>query len=184
MRLTVNGRRPGKPEWWCPECGERARYGRPTRWTPVWGARPPHSHLDGTPLCPVMTEHGYRPAPATSEPPGPTRKGSDTPPLPATWYARTMAKAASDLHNALQGGQPVDLAPVSLAVSNTLRTVEKVGRHMEVAALTADPSVVLQVIRAGALAEYASLAYAEVNMAVLIAGHADQKRRRDREQEA
>lgn len=177
MRFTVNGRKPSEPQWWCPECGEHARYGCPTRWNPIWGPRPRHSHLDGTPLCPVMTEVGYRPAAATREPPGADRSDSYEPLLPPAWYARTMAKAASNLHTALQCGQPVDLAKVSLALSDTMRAVEKVSRHMEVASLTSHPSVGLSAIRAAAMAEYAALAFAEVNLITLLADHAHHERR-------
>jgi len=47
---------------WCPECGERAITRPPVRWTAANGPRPEHSHVDGEPLCPVMTAQGYRPA--------------------------------------------------------------------------------------------------------------------------
>jgi len=48
--------------WICPECGEPARPQPPSIWTPAWGPPPGWSHLDGEPLCPVMTAAGYRPA--------------------------------------------------------------------------------------------------------------------------
>ena len=46
----------------CPECGEPAVPRPPTSWTPAWGPRPPYSHNDGEPLCPVIGTHGYQPA--------------------------------------------------------------------------------------------------------------------------
>lgn len=53
---------PPAPQVFCPECGEHAATRPPTSWTPVWGPRPAFSHLDGEPLCPVLTADGYRPA--------------------------------------------------------------------------------------------------------------------------
>ena len=53
----------------CPECGEPARPRPPARWTTANGPRPDHSHLDGEPLCPVVTATGYHPAwPTTRRP--------------------------------------------------------------------------------------------------------------------
>ena len=54
---------------WCPECGEPAQPRPPSRWPAANGSRPDHSHLDGEPLCPVVTATGYRPAwPTTRRP--------------------------------------------------------------------------------------------------------------------
>jgi hypothetical protein len=124
-----------------------------------------------------MTEHGYRPTPATTDTHGNRQhRSGHEPPMSASWYARSMARAARDLRRALEYGQPVDLGTVALTVSDTMRAVEKVSQHMEVAALTAHPSVGLQVIRAGGLAEHAALAFAEVHLLVLLATHADRRR--------
>lgn len=46
----------------CPECGEQVQEVSPMNWAPAYGERPAWSHLDGEPLCPVVTEHGYQPA--------------------------------------------------------------------------------------------------------------------------
>ncbi|GAA1105097.1 hypothetical protein [Nocardiopsis composta] len=56
------------PGLYCPECGEAAQAKPPRIWA-VGTARPAHSHLDGEPLCPVMTRWGYRPAEAVTTPP-------------------------------------------------------------------------------------------------------------------
>jgi hypothetical protein len=45
----------------CPECGEPVESIEPQNFI-VPGVRPLHRHVsDGTPLCPVMIPHGYRP---------------------------------------------------------------------------------------------------------------------------
>ena len=68
----TNGRRrsrDGGRALWCPECGEPAQPRPPARWTTANGPRPDHSHLDGEPLCPVVTATGYHPAwPTTRRP--------------------------------------------------------------------------------------------------------------------
>lgn len=46
----------------CPECHEPVQNIPPPTWTPAWGQAPEFSHLDGEPLCPVITTDGYRPA--------------------------------------------------------------------------------------------------------------------------
>lgn len=167
--MLVNFRKPSWRGWWCPECGGRLRHGKPLRWTPRWGRRPNVSHLDGTALCPVMTSEGYRPADPTAQRPDRARADSDEPPMSPTWYARVMAKAAQDLHRALEYSQPLELASVSTSISDTLRSMERVSRHMEVAALDSDPSVSLKAIRATALAEAAATSYADLNLSVLVA---------------
>jgi hypothetical protein len=46
----------------CPECGEAARNRPPVNWI-VPGEVPGWTHVsDGTALCPVVTDGGYRPA--------------------------------------------------------------------------------------------------------------------------
>ena len=58
---------PTTPQLRCPECHEPARK-LPTPlpregWAlQVDAARLEHAHLDGEPLCPVMTSQGYAPA--------------------------------------------------------------------------------------------------------------------------
>jgi hypothetical protein len=47
----------------CPECGEFVTKQMPYRWLPAWGPIPYWSHVDGEPLCPVITDAGYAPAP-------------------------------------------------------------------------------------------------------------------------
>lgn len=178
--MIINFRQPGRRDLWCPECGRRLRHGKPLRWTPLWGRRPNVSHLDGTPLCPVMTRDGYRPANPTAERPRRARRDRDEPPMSPSWYARAMAKAAADLHRSLEHGQRLDLAGVSMSISDTMRSVEKIGRHVEVAALSSDVSVSLKAIRASALAEAAATSYAELNLSVLVAESA---MRRDPRQE-
>jgi hypothetical protein len=56
---------------WCPGCGEPATARPPRSWTPAWGPRPDHAHLDGEPLCPVIGSTGYRPARPTRNRLGP-----------------------------------------------------------------------------------------------------------------
>jgi hypothetical protein len=46
----------------CPECEEPVQQQPPTAIMPVSFGRPAWSHLDGEPLCPVMTSDGYAPA--------------------------------------------------------------------------------------------------------------------------
>ncbi len=46
----------------CSECLETAIEQPPRMWTPAWGPRPCHSHIDGEPLCSIMTTIGYRSA--------------------------------------------------------------------------------------------------------------------------
>ena len=47
---------------YCPECGDRAEDMPPEDWR-VPGEVPAYRHAaDRTPLCPVMTSAGYRPA--------------------------------------------------------------------------------------------------------------------------
>lgn len=46
----------------CPVCHEPARACPPRQWVPANGPRPPWSHRDGEPLCPVVGATGYRPA--------------------------------------------------------------------------------------------------------------------------
>ena len=51
----------------CPVCGERVEVGRPQSHGRPWQstadpARLQHRHVDGEPLCPVMTGTGYQPA--------------------------------------------------------------------------------------------------------------------------
>lgn len=167
--MIINFRQPRRRGLWCPECGRRLRYGKPLRWTPLWGRRPNVSHLDGTPLCPVMTRDGYRPADPMAQRPDRASPDRDEPPMSPTWYARVMAKAAYDLHRALEYSQPLELASVSTSMSDTMLSVEKVSRHMEVAALGSDPSVSLKAIRATALAEAAATSYADLNLSVLVA---------------
>ncbi|MFC6002105.1 hypothetical protein ACFPZ0_11300 [Streptomonospora nanhaiensis] len=53
---------------YCPECGEEVANVPPRVWN-TGSPRPEHSHLDGEPLCAVMTEEGYRPATPTSRRP-------------------------------------------------------------------------------------------------------------------
>lgn len=64
----------------CPECGEAARRGAIRRegWAlQVDANRLQHVHLDGTPLCPVMTSKGYQPAlPVTDVQQNPLKKGA------------------------------------------------------------------------------------------------------------
>ncbi|HWG99232.1 MAG TPA: hypothetical protein VNV66_07900, partial [Pilimelia sp.] len=50
----------------CGQCREPAQPRPPVDWLPAWGACPGHSHLDGSPLCPVIGPHGYEPC--TPEP--------------------------------------------------------------------------------------------------------------------
>lgn len=45
----------------CSECSEPAQDVPPTEWL-VPAPRPRWSHLDGTPLCPVVGPNGYEPA--------------------------------------------------------------------------------------------------------------------------
>lgn len=59
----------------CPECAEPAYRVPPVDWIAGWGPRPNAAHGDGTPLCPVMGPHGYRPAdpqPVAAQPADPT----------------------------------------------------------------------------------------------------------------
>lgn len=47
---------------YCPECGDTAEAGIPQDWK-VPGPVPGYRHaIDRTPLCPVVTRAGYRPA--------------------------------------------------------------------------------------------------------------------------
>ncbi|MBA8825313.1 uncharacterized Zn finger protein (UPF0148 family) [Saccharopolyspora lacisalsi] len=48
----------------CPECGEEALNKPPRSITPQMRAdgAPQYSHHDGEPLCPVVSDSGYRPA--------------------------------------------------------------------------------------------------------------------------
>jgi len=46
----------------CPGCHEPARARPPRTWVAANGPRPPWSHVDGEPLCPVIGSGGYRPA--------------------------------------------------------------------------------------------------------------------------
>jgi len=46
----------------CPEYGEVALELAPTALSPEFQARPSWSHVDGEPLCPVMSAGGYVPA--------------------------------------------------------------------------------------------------------------------------
>jgi hypothetical protein len=51
----------------CPECGERATNRPPAGAKNGWASsvddrRLMWSHVDGEPLCPVMTDSGYQPA--------------------------------------------------------------------------------------------------------------------------
>src|SRR4051812_29060757 len=53
----------------CPECREAVRAAAPTEWPLAgWAPRPAHSHLDGTPLCPVYATGGVRPAEPVTAP--------------------------------------------------------------------------------------------------------------------
>jgi hypothetical protein len=53
----------------CPECRELVRAVPPTEWPLAgWAPRPAHSHLDGTPLCPVYATGGVRPAEPVTAP--------------------------------------------------------------------------------------------------------------------
>lgn len=56
--------RPGPPlaGWWHPRWRNPHGSLAPTSWTQAWGPRPPYSHRDGQPLCPVIGPGGYRPA--------------------------------------------------------------------------------------------------------------------------
>lgn len=54
--------RPEPKQYICPECKEPVQEVPPTTWCGAWGQAPDFSHLDGEPLCPVITADGYRPA--------------------------------------------------------------------------------------------------------------------------
>ena len=63
----------------CPECGEAAAACNPKGWTVANGPFPQWAHaVDGEPLCPVITEHGYRPA---------------SRPIPLTWFGTSSIGA-------------------------------------------------------------------------------------------
>ena len=49
---------------YCPECGEQCRKRPPDGFIPSWiePARMQACHLDGTQLCPIVTDRGYQPA--------------------------------------------------------------------------------------------------------------------------
>ena len=56
-----------EPSLRCPECQEAAKrilhpFARRGWALDVDAARLHHAHMDGTPLCPVMTSTGYQPA--------------------------------------------------------------------------------------------------------------------------
>lgn len=54
---------------WCTECGEPARPLPPHPWQPALTRRPAFSHLDGSPLCPVMGVNDYEPSSPTQHDP-------------------------------------------------------------------------------------------------------------------
>ncbi|GAA4907798.1 hypothetical protein [Streptomonospora salina] len=57
-----------KRDVFCPECEEPVQAQPPRIWA-CGTDRPAYSHLDGEPLCPVMTGAGYLPAePVTQVP--------------------------------------------------------------------------------------------------------------------
>jgi hypothetical protein len=122
----------------CPECGERAVRRPPADLTPYAAhgmSRPEWSHADGSPLCPVMTPGGYRPASPADGGTGQTAEAGDSQPGPAddpgTGSAPGLGQPSSSATTTAPPGAERSTHPMTSRYSINLEPPSTDGEFLE-----------------------------------------------------